>query len=58
MAKTKVIAVVGICEGDRKKAKEYGIEEIYETNALHKPFEEIKCRAKEDLINTIKNVEI
>lgn len=56
--KTKVIAVVGIFEGDREKARKKGISEVYETNLLHKPFEEIRASAKEDLINTIKNIEI
>jgi glycerate kinase len=56
--KTKAIAVVGIFEGDREKAKEKGICEIYETNPLHKPFEEIRGSAEEDLINTVKKIEI
>lgn len=56
--KTKVIAVVGIFEGDREKAREKGIWEIYETNFLHKPFEKIKHSAKDDLINTVKKIEI
>lgn len=55
---TKVIAVVGVFEGDREKAKNYGISEIYETNPLHKPFDEIKHRAEEDLSNTVKSIEI
>ena len=45
-------------EGDREKAREKGISEIYETNPLHKPFEEIKLSAREDLVNTVKNIEI
>ena len=56
--KTRVAAVVGIFEGDREKARENGISEIYETNALHKPFEEILHRARQDLINTVNNIEI
>lgn len=56
--KTKVIAVVGIFVGDREKAKENGISEIYETNKTHKPFEEIKKTARQDLINTVKSIEI
>lgn len=55
---TKVIAVVGLLEADREKAKELGISEIIETNFLHLPFEEIKDSAREDLKIAAKKIEI
>ncbi len=56
--KTKVIAVVGLLEADREQAKKLGIEEVFETNELHLPFEEIKGRAKEDLKITAKKINL
>lgn len=55
---TKVIAVVGLLDADREKAKELGISEIIETNFLHLPFEEIKDSAREDLIKAASKIEI
>ena len=49
---TKVIAVVGVNEADIRDIKENGISEIYETNCLHLPFDEIKDKAVEMLRET------
>ena len=49
---TKVIAVVGVNEADICDIKENGISEIYETNCLHLPFDEIKDKAVEMLRET------
>lgn len=43
----KVLAVVGICKID--DPNKYGITKVFETNKLHKPFEEIKKSAQDDL---------
>jgi len=45
--KAKVLAVVGTSLIDGKK---YGLEKVFETNPSHKPFDEIKDNALNDLI--------
>lgn len=54
--KTKVIAVVGINEADEKDIMKNGISEIYETNSLHLPFNEIKDKAEEMLRKTAEKI--
>ena len=49
-----VAAVVGTFEGDMEQAKQLGIFAVVETNPAHRPFEEIKDSAREDLIAAIR----
>lgn len=53
---TKVIAVVGLNDADMKDIKRNGISEVYETNPLHLPFNEIKNRAEEMLRETAEKI--
>ena len=42
-----VIAVVGL---SLIKGEDYGLKKVFETNPLHRPFDEVKGRAREDMI--------
>ncbi len=52
----KTIAIVGLNTADEEKIKAAGIAEVIETNPLHRPFEEIKGRAKEDLAKAAEKI--
>ena len=54
----KVIAVVGVLDAPMDKVKEKGISEVYETNSSHLPFEKIKMKAKQQLVQTIKYIKL
>lgn len=56
--KTKVIAVVGLCEADIRDVRANGISEVYETNPLHLPFESIKNRAEEMLRTAAEKITV
>ena len=49
-----VIAIVGLCEATTAQLVNAGIAAVYETNALHRPFSEVKARAKEDFCAAAK----
>ena len=51
---TRVIAIVGLCEATTAQLVNAGIAEVYETNALHRPFSEVKARAKQDFCAAAK----
>ncbi len=52
---TKIIGVFGIIEQEEYKDCFY---KVFETNNQHLPFEEVKKHAKEDLIKTIKKIDL
>ena len=54
----KVVAVVGVLDAPMDKVKEKGISEVYETNSSHLPFEKIKMKAKQQLVQTIKYIKL
>ncbi|MBQ7547004.1 MAG: glycerate kinase [Clostridia bacterium] len=51
---TRVIAIVGQCDATPAQLSAAGIAKVYETNALHRPFSEVKARAKEDFCAAAK----
>lgn len=53
---TKVIAIVGVNEAAIEDVVTNGISEVYETNSLHLPFDEIKDKAEEMLRETVKKL--
>lgn len=55
---TKVAAIVGLNTANEKMIRDLGIAQVVETNPLHKPFDEIKATAKEDLIAAAKKIVI
>ena len=52
----KVIAFVGLSLAEKRLAEKLGISEIFETDPLHRPFEEVRPHAKEDLRKTAETV--
>lgn len=55
-AHTKVVAVVGLNTADEKQIADLGISQVVETNPLHRPFEQVKATAKEDLLIAAKKI--
>ena len=55
-AHTRVAAIVGLNVADEALIAKLGIAQVVETNPEHKPFDEIKSTAKEDLIKTAKKL--
>lgn len=55
-AHTRVAAVVGLNTADESLIRELGIAQVVETNPLHKPFDEIKATAKEELMSAAKKI--
>ena len=55
-AHTRVAAIVGLNVADEKLIKELGIAQVVETNPEHKPFDEVKASAKEDLVKAAKKI--
>ncbi len=55
---TKVIAVVGLLKAQMADVKKNGISEVYETNPLHLPFEEIKSKAEEMLREAAQKIQL
>ena len=56
--KTPVLAVVGLLDAEMAQVERAGICRVIETNARHLPFEEIRDRAKEDLIFAAKKINL
>lgn len=54
----KTIAVVGLFEADEAQAKKLSIEQVIETNPLHLPFNEIRDRAEEMLLEASKKITV
>lgn len=52
--KAKVIAVVGSLKGNKEEYLNEGIDDIVVTNYLNLSFEELKLRAKEDMIYSVR----
>lgn len=55
---TRVIAVVGLLDAEQEDVKKAGISLVIETNDTHRPFEEIKNNAKEDLIRAANKINL
>ena len=53
---TRVAAIVGLNTADEKLIAELGIAQVVETNPEHRPFDEIKYTAKEDLRVAAKKI--
>ena len=48
----RVVAVCGVNQADADQARKLGITKIYETDPLHRPFEEVRPFVEEDLRKT------
>ena len=55
---TPVIAVVGRLDASMDDVRNAGIRAVFETDPEHRPFEEVRKTAKEDLIRTIKKIKM
>ena len=53
---TRVAAIVGLNVADEKLIKELGIAQVVETNPEHKPFDEVRASAREDLVKAAKKI--
>ena len=56
--KVRVIAVVGVSEISEEEARKYGIHKIIETNAQGLPFDEVRKKCREQLINSINKISL
>lgn len=56
--KVKLIVVAGIVEGDKEFFKQYGIDQIIETNEERIDFEIVKKICKEQLVNAINKISL
>lgn len=53
---TPVIAVVGRLDASMADVRDAGIRAVFETDVLHRPFEEVRLTAKDDLIAAVKKI--
>lgn len=55
---TRVVAIVGLSEIDRKSARQHKIDDIIETNPLHLPFEQIRFNARQMLKEACEKISL
>lgn len=53
-AKVPLIVIAGTAETEGADIASYGVDALYETNYLHKPFEEIRDNAEQDYIAAVE----